>query len=236
MSPLTPKLASQLALEVYNIQNLPKNAQLNLPSNIKKDFTFDPQNVIKGTSGGFFWRPKTGFVLIGKGKSQQYNNDHVIAIRGTETLADALTDATAHSTTSDTGSSVHTGFQRTFDSIKPEIKQYLQQNATKANGIIHCVGHSLGGALATLTANWISAHPAFKGKVYLYTFGSPRPGLQDFAISASSRIDKIYRCIHGADPVTKVPVWPYFHAPYNGKEYLLNSAQNVKGAWLYQYR
>nr|WP_274054955.1 hypothetical protein [Thalassomonas haliotis] len=39
---------------------------------------------------------------------------------------------------------------------------------------MHCVGHSPGGALAALTADWIKA--GFGKTVYLYTFAAPRVG------------------------------------------------------------
>ena len=98
----------------------------------------------------------------------------------------------------------------------------------KITGCVHIVGHSLGGALATLSADWIKAE--YSLPVKLYTFGSPRVGLDNFSRAATSRIDKIYRCTHGADPVTKVPLWPFSHAPYNGQEIRLDNGQGLKGA------
>ena len=37
----------------------------------------------------------------------------------------------------------------------------------------------------------------------------------------------MFRCIHGADPVPKIPLWPFFHAPLNGNEYLLLRTQGI---------
>ncbi|WDE00820.1 lipase family protein [Thalassomonas actiniarum] len=228
MSAISPRVASNLALVSYEVREaLPKAYNLKLEPETKQHFTFDlSKHVYKGSSGGFFWRQETGFALIGQGKSQQHAQDHVIAIRGTATLADALTDVTCHSTNSDTGKSVHTGFQSCFASMRPGLYSYLNQTENRRKqGIIHCVGHSLGGALAALTADWIKTE--FDKTVYLYTFGAPRVGKKDFANSSSARVDKMFRCVHGADPVPKVPVWPFYHAPLNGNEYLLSRAQGM---------
>ncbi len=72
---------------------------------------------------------------------------------------------------------------------------------------IHCVGHSLGGALATLAANWLKSFPEVNAKVHLYTFGAPRVGGKSFSMNATQRLDSIFRCVNGADPVPKVPVY-----------------------------
>ncbi|GAA5214941.1 hypothetical protein GCM10025776_09460 [Corallincola platygyrae] len=123
---------------------------------------------------------------------------------------------------------VHVGFQRTLESIREDIASYLRKtDGGRGNGTIHCIGHSLGGAIASLVADWLKASPEFKTKVNVYTFGAPRVGLKDFAIKTSSRIDGIYRSVHGADPVPKIPVWPYYHAHINGKEYILDRTQGV---------
>ncbi|WP_281556893.1 lipase family protein [Thalassomonas sp. RHCl1] len=228
MPAISPRVASNLALASYDIIGpVAKGVKLDLKAETRQHFNFDlSKHVYKGTSGGFFWRQETGFALIGQGISREHAKDQVIAIRGTHTLADALTDVTCHSTNSYTGKSVHTGFQSCFASMRPGLYSYLNQiENRRKQGIIHCVGHSLGGALASLTADWIKAE--FDKTVYLYTFGAPRVGKKDFATSSSTRVDKIFRCVHGADPVPKVPVWPFYHAPLNGNEYLLSRAQGM---------
>lgn len=234
MHAISPRMASSLALASYSIKNgLSKGARLAVNQDIDKHFSFDLSNgVHKGTSGGFFWRKETGFALIGQGKASSmiHKNDYVVAFRGTDALADWVTDATAHSTNSDNGNAVHTGFQRSFASIRPSLFDFFNQPGVrdKKDGVVHCVGHSLGGALATLAADWISTE--FDKTVYVYTFGAPRVGKKDFVINNHSRIEKTYRCVHGNDPVPKVPVWPFYHAPLNGREYILSRAQGISFA------
>ncbi len=230
MSTISPHIASLLADTAYDIKNQSSIGGYQLGKNSKKlkqYFDFDLSNgPIKGVSGGFFshlFNKTTGFALIGQGKGM-YKGDHVIAIRGTASLHDGLTDAHFGFTGSETGATVHAGFNKTFNTMKPAFTQYIKQ--AKAQGAIrtvHCVGHSLGGALAGLTADWLKN--AYNMPVNLYTFGAPRIGLQGFSAQTTARLDNIFRCTHGADPVPKVPLWPFIHAPYNGTEFRLNSGQ-----------
>ncbi len=231
MTSITPKLASQLANVVYQIQTPDRAGKYNLRGKqavyVGKYFDFDLSNgLVKGVSGGFLshlFNRTTGFALLGKGKGV-YQGDHVFAIRGTASLQDGLTDAHVGFTGSESGATVHAGFNKTFTSMKPAFQQYITQAKKQGTiGTVHCVGHSLGGALAGLTADWLKS--AYGMPVNLYTFGSPRIGLQGFSAQTTARVDNIFRCTHGADPVPKVPLWPFTHAPYNGIEYRLNSGQ-----------
>lgn len=135
----------------------------------------------------------------------------IVAMRGTRAeigAADLLTDARGAITPFGGYGPVHKGFKRTFDSLGAS----LQRDAAlieKAH-IVHCVGHSLGGAVATLVA----AHYATKGKaVRLYTFGSPRVGALGTHEALERRIGKqnIYRVAHDLDPISLVGPFPYLH-------------------------
>jgi len=102
---------------------------------------------------------------------------------------------------------VHKGFKRTFDSIAPGL---ASDKRLQAADVVHCVGHSLGGAVATLVA----AQFAGQGKkVKLYTFGSPRVG----ALAVHSAMEReigagnIYRVAHDLDPITLIGPFPYVH-------------------------
>ncbi len=80
-------------------------------------------------------------------------------------------------------------------------------------GMQLCVGHSLGGALATLNADYFSSIGA--AEVKLYTFGSPRAGGTFFARSLTRRVGRqnMYRVHHRSDPVPKIPLFPFIHVP-----------------------
>ena len=64
-------------------------------------------------------------------------------------------------------------------------------------------GHSLGGAIATLTAyHAVSHHP----EIYLYTFGSPRVVNKLLSRKITDTLKgRSFRCVHGDDIVPRVP-------------------------------
>ena len=100
----------------------------------------------------------------------------------------------------------------------------------KAQGVttFHCIGHSLGGALATLCANWLKK--AYS--TYLYTYGSPRVGLHDFStyLTIQMTTKRICRVFHKTDVVPMIPTWPYVHIPDSGTDYWLYSPGILPGA------
>jgi pimeloyl-ACP methyl ester carboxylesterase len=155
-----------------------------------------------GTSSGF------GYVLAcNKGDRRHI----VIATRGTRPelgAPDILTDLRASMSGFGEYGLVHKGFKTTFDSV---IGNLARDNTTIMDAdVVHCVGHSLGGAVATLVA----AHFASLGKsVKLYTFGSPRVGAFTTYSTMHKRIgkDNIFRTAHDLDPVTLIGPFPYIH-------------------------
>ncbi|MGU3845626.1 lipase family protein, partial [Vibrio diabolicus] len=117
-----------------------------------------------------------------------YKGDLVISIRGTQNANDWVTNLNVGLKGSPNGSIAHAGFINSFSSIKPSIKQYLQQFQSLPNRI-HCVGHSLGGALASLCSDWLREE--YSLRVNLYTFGAPRVGLEQYSRKSSKSNDKV---------------------------------------------
>ncbi|KAA1162564.1 lipase family protein [Pseudoalteromonas fuliginea] len=231
MKILSPSIAAQLADFAYKsiAVSAAGDQSKKIKSNpiISKHFAFDSKTStltgVSGTTAEHVLNQSTGFGFFGVGKGTgNHAGEIVIAIRGTAGLADALTDLHCGVTVGPNLAPVHSGFNRTFETIKPQLAAIL----SKAGGRpVHCIGHSLGGALATLAANWIKAQ--YKVPVKLYTFGSPRVGLNPFAIKTETRLDGIYRAVHRSDPVAMVPVWPFVHA---GSEYRLSTCVSLTGA------
>lgn len=156
-----------------------------------------------GVESGF------GYTLMYKGGGATHA---IIAMRGTRPemagKPDLITDLRAGMTGFADYGAVHKGFKRTFESALPGLDR---ENAKimKAD-VIHCVGHSLGGAVATLVAG----HYASRGKaVKLYTFGSPRVGAMGAHNAFHERIGKqnIYRVAHDLDPISLIGPYPYIH-------------------------
>ena len=163
----------------------------------------------------------------------EYAGQAFIILKGTASLFDGLTDLNSGIKRCDTGGQVHQGFQDTFETFRPQLIKFQSKLAKRTEiHTIHCIGHSLGGALATLTADWLSANCEITVK--LYTFGSPRVGLTYFANNFTNSInpENIFRVHHKTDPVPMLPTWPFIHAPDKGTDYLLDSGLHP---WKYHF-
>ncbi|OBT07018.1 lipase [Shewanella sp. UCD-FRSSP16_17] len=228
MGSLTPQLVAELSNVAYQATNNSTGFfRVALTQNLSNHFNFNSfTKPVMGTSGGFVAKAKnqqTGFALVGQGKSEEYRNDIVIAVRGTNfaSLNDLSTDARASTSSTERGALVHAGFNSVFESMKTELSEYI--NLVPANATLHCVGHSLGGAIATLIADWAKQRLL---NVKLYSIGAPKVGFADFALKNTNSLgqENIFRCTKGCDPVPMVPVWPFVHAPYNGYEYRVDNS------------
>lgn len=174
-----------------------------------------------GSSGSnLIGRVKTGFGYVLQ-FTRQNKNHLVIATRGTRPelgAPDLITDANAGFTRIMPGiGPVHAGFYDVYDSLLPSLT--AAEAMAKSADVVHCVGHSLGGAVANLVA----IHFARRGaKVRLYTFGAPRVGISPAGyhkkLNALLGEENIYRVSHNFDPVPMVPMIPYIHVLPNQKD------------------
>lgn len=138
------------------------------------------------------------------------HNDEVliVSIRGTQELSrDIPTDLNGVQVPIQDyayHANAHKGFHSAYMAIKPFIESYLDRFHTDQKIIV--VGHSLGGAIATLTAEWIRQQTKYtlgdNNKVILYTYGSPRVGDLNFLVN--SQITH-YRMVAENDPIPSVP-------------------------------
>ncbi|PKH33506.1 MULTISPECIES: lipase family protein [unclassified Shewanella] len=224
MNQLSPKLASELAANVYSLIDA-EDADIFGNTYIEKYFAINSKGI--GKTGGFIFNRQSGFAVMGLGKGQ-YLGDAIIAIRGTQLIADWGTNAQLGLSVGDGNQIVHAGFNNAFASLRQQIATFLDKwRISNPGKAIHFVGHSLGGALASLAADWASVNN-YASNINLYTFGSPRVGQQGFASANTHRLNQIFRCTHGADVVPKVPLWPFIHAPYQGVEYRLDNSQGLR--------
>ncbi len=220
MSLLSPADAAYAADRIYNLKDSSNLALFG--TRLSDKFDISSSTRFEGVSGGLFViKSHTGFGLIAKGKGI-HQGEVLIATRGTASFSDGLTDADIGLQLSSTGKTVHAGFNKTFNSFLPELRQYFNQsnfNPTR----VHCVGHSLGGALATMVADWLNHRNV--AQTSLYTFGSPRVGNKAFAqrLTTDMGNKNIFRVCHKTDIVTMVPMWPFTHVPVPGTECFVNS-------------
>ncbi len=226
MSQLKPREAVRLALAAYEVKN--EGGQAGFTSLVPPQYGL-PSRVtgVSGLGPGVL----SGFGFVAAGTTELTKREFIVALRGTDGPADALTDALIGSgVAGPSGTRVHLGFNTTWNSLRSQIDQRLPSHLLNG-ATVHCVGHSLGGALATLAADYLSG----KGvQAKVYTFGSPRVGMPDFATSFTRRVTptNIFRVYHPADPVAMVPLFPFLHVPYGLSAYQLacNGAERIRGS------
>lgn len=223
MSTLSPQITAVLAQKIYTIQNGQNvliKAFLNQKIFSKKagDATH-----LKAEVGSRLINSKDGFGMCIRG-GEGHEKDIFLIFRGSTTAnmcADWISNARIGVERSNTGLLVHIGFNSIFSSMKQSIDEFLNAN-NDATGTVHCIGHSLGGAIATLTADWINS----KGRnVKLYTVAAPKAGLEFFADRLTTKLQSknIFRIYHATDVVPMIPVYPFAHSPYGEIGYQLPS-------------
>lgn len=165
------------------------------------------------------------------------NNELTIAFRGSSSLSDFLVDADFKQDAAPPeliegalGVRVHGGFLRQFMAAVPKLLDILKTHEPALP--IHVVGHSLGGALATLCALSLKAG-ALKGsgcrKVACTTFGSPRVGNAAFSKAFDSHVRSSVRVVNSCDAVTMRPYWGYSHV---GGELVFRKEASFLARWL----
>lgn len=225
---LSPNEAASLAARVYTVN---EGQPLALEGFLKNPlFLAGNTKVMNATVGFRTISASDGFGVCALG-SGLYANHVIIVFRGTTKVnarGDWASNARIGVETSKTCLPVHIGFNAIFKSMLPDIQAFMLQNSTAL--MVHCIGHSLGGAVATLAADWVSQ--SLKKPVRLYTFGAPRVGLEPFAKRLSSRIgvDNICRVYHATDPVPMIPIYPFVHAPMPGYGHLIPSSESIVSA------
>lgn len=213
---LSPPQAAAIASDVYKL-HLTGLAELRATKqSLGCEGLFDLRNDdrISGTSGMLRWKQVSGFGYIATGiRGTAFSDDVLIATRGTlgkKWGPDWLSNYNIGVELGPSGFPVHAGFHRIWKTFSIDLAAFLRGRNVRR---VHCVGHSLGGALAALSADHLSR---MGFGVSLYTFGSPRVGDLVFSRAVTQRIgaDNIHRVYHSSDPVPMIPLFPFWHMPF----------------------
>ena len=142
-----------------------------------------------------------GFVAVRRAGDEM--DMAVVSFRGTENVRDWETNL-RHSLTpavflqpsaNESRARVHQGFRDAFMAVRDQVDRYLPC----ADGLpIFITGHSLGGALATLGAAYLTG----SSLASCYTFGAPRVGNKGFSRSLQT---PVYRVVNPVDSVPHMP-------------------------------
>ena len=223
---LSPVESFGAAVGSYRLRSNTNLVESFQDSDVSKYFDFSSNKAgrLKARSGMFEFKQRTGFSTMAMGKNE-YEREAILVCRGTDNGKDWLSDINVGMQVSRSGHIVHAGFNRNFDQLIDPIFRFMSLNHPT---MIHCIGHSLGGALANLAAESIVRHGC---KAKLYTFGAPRVGTLDFAtrLSLHPRLggENIFRVYHSSDPVSMLPLFPFVHAPQPGGEYYMNKLLTI---------
>lgn len=126
MPKLTPRLASRIAYLPYQLYTSSEKEHLRVHKEIRGHFTFSKASAsFKGESGGIFGfgRKSEGFALVGIGQGR-HANELVIAIRGTKSTHNWMTNGNLGLKGAPNNFVAHAGFINTFQSLKPQIKAF----------------------------------------------------------------------------------------------------------------
>lgn len=125
----------------------------------------------------------------------------IISVRGTDGLADAMTDINVD-LVDGVGGRVHEGFNASASRLWKTVWNHIAQRGTRS---VFLTGHSLGAGIATiLTARLVQQKDEpING---LYTYGQPRTGDKKFARNFDQSFgDKTFRFVNNNDIVTRTP-------------------------------
>lgn len=222
MPTLSPREAARIARGVYVLldQTVAQARERGDRFGCEDLFRVGDDARFSGRSGGLIvCKTLTGFGYIAEGEGR-HQGEVLVATRGTSIGLDWLSNFNIGMQIGPGGQPVHAGFHEVWKSYADELAGFLRG---RNPSVIHCVGHSLGGALATLNADYFSSIRA--GAVRLYTFGSPRTGALFFSRGLRQRLgeENIYRVQHRADPVSKIPLFPFLHVPADTAGYTLSA-------------
>lgn len=148
--------------------------------------------------------------------------DCIIAARGTEPHEwnDIQADANAATVLAETAGRVHRGFKKEVDDLWPMVEEVLKTNEKP----LWFCGHSLGGAMATISAGRCFLSHIASNPEELYTFGSPRVGDKRYINHVKLTH---FRWVNNNDIVTRVPpVWMGYR--HTGSEVYLDYQSRIR--------
>eukprot|EP00468_Gymnochlora_sp_CCMP2014_P002078 CAMPEP_0167742086 /NCGR_PEP_ID=MMETSP0110_2-20121227/1225_1 /TAXON_ID=629695 /ORGANISM="Gymnochlora sp., Strain CCMP2014" /LENGTH=894 /DNA_ID=CAMNT_0007626227 /DNA_START=921 /DNA_END=3605 /DNA_ORIENTATION=+ len=166
----------------------------------------------------------------------------VIAFRGTVTFQNLRTDLdmcsrieyeAAHDISAQLRGApkVHRGFSEVHSAIEEPLSKILRDLIGHCKKLrqpppkIYCTGHSLGGALATLTAYHIKTKLGHKN-VEMYNFGAPRVGNHAFASLYDHEVPRSFRVVMDGDVITDTPKLCCLYK-HIGSEIMLDTTGNL---------
>lgn len=140
-------------------------------------------------------------------------NIGIVAFRGTTNQKDVIDDVSIGIT-----NDRYTGFDQRSKVHVHELKNRIEKMKRSGISEILFTGHSLGGADATIAPVVLGEYYpslARSMKFHVITFGSPRPGNQNFSNKFKRTVIFHRRITNSGDPVTNLPAMAHGAGIYN---------------------
>lgn len=166
---------------------------------------YDPQRYAEEANKKWDQPERVHFLHHDETETQAFitHNDKfvLISVRGSQEFADFIRDMDARQVPhADGKGKIHRGFHDAFLAARKFVEAYMDAFYTGAQTILVC-GHSLGGAIALLLAEWLNRE--YSNNLQLYTFGAPRTG--DTTFVEAAREIAHHRLVNHNDPIPSVP-------------------------------
>ena len=192
-----------------------------------------------------YLEPKNTIAVIQEKNTLAYiwlkDTDLFVVFRGSDDALDFTQDimfAPVNLKVSGLGK-VHSGFYDYYTTIQPRLAEILD-SILKTNHDIHTVfmvGHSLGGAVATIAASLYTL-PRINLSIACITFGTPRVGDRIFVEAFEKHVPIRLRIADDRDPVVCLPPRFWFKRSYvhsipqaiisdNGESMLITSTRET---------
>ena len=161
------------------------------------------KQVTKPCSGGAFC---SGFVAVSHSEKSI-----AVAFRGTEhsqqLVNEILRILTEPKQVFETGGRVQRYFLHAFEVVWSDLQNHVYEQLRKHPSYkVLVTGHSLGGAIASIASTVIAfKKKTTKDNLLLYTFGQPRVGNHEYALSHDTLVPLSYRVTHYRDIVVNLP-------------------------------
>ncbi|MGQ0505828.1 MAG: lipase family protein [Myxococcaceae bacterium] len=139
-----------------------------------------------------------------------------VSYLGTTSLPDLMTDLSmkliAPEWSSARGLRVHNGFDTDFNGVWSQVEDLINEIRRKVGdkGTLFLTGHSMGGALAELSA--LRARGLWNvapEKLQVYTFGAPRVGNETYAETYNTQVPRTFSVVtqhsNWRDPISNFP-------------------------------
>ena len=174
---------------------IPKASEVNTFQLVKQ--------VTKSCSGDAYC---SGFVAV-----SQTEKVIAVAFRGTQNIKQLVTQIlrvlTEPKQSFQPGGEVQAYFLDAFQIVWNDLQSFVYEEIKKyPNYKVWVTGHSLGGSLASLASTLIaSEQKTTKDNLILYTFGQPRVGNYDYALTHDGLVPKSFRVTHFRDIVVHLP-------------------------------